>query len=181
MPKRQINIGHPDHGHGGKTGHQSIETQARGNKEAKIKELIQRKHEKAQRKFNARVEREINGIVSKAELEIHPVADKAFANVKKQIKDPKKFALCALAIDEFVFREIKKLFETNPVLAPHVTKEFWTPKLRDEYGWLAAGQKSNLLSILLGKKIDVKKQQKILRDVRAQSQNVTKWEVGRMT
>jgi hypothetical protein len=181
MPKKQINIGHSDHGRGGKTGHQSIETQARGDREARINDIIKRKQEKTQRQFRARVEREIQDIVKQGEREIVPIANMAFSHVKKQIHDRKKYALFMLAIDEFVFRKMTQLFNENKFIAPHLSADFWTIEIKDKYGWLEPKQKTELYSLLLGTKLTLKRQQRLIRDIKAQSKNVERWAVGRMT
>jgi len=153
MPKVNINIGHPSHGRGGKTGHQSIEKQARGNKEVNRQEVIKRKQESTRRKFNARAEREIQGIVDKGINEIIPLANRAFANVKKLVHNRRKYALFVLAIDEFVFKKIQKDFEANEFIFPHMGEGFWTPEMRDKYGWLVPSEKAKLFAELLGKKL----------------------------
>ena len=150
MPKRKIVIGHPDHGRGGKTGHQSLETQARGDKAAKEREKQQKREEKRKQKFSVRSEREINSIILGAQKDLIPTANKAKQTIELRLKqggiNKEKYAISMLSIDEFVINEIKKRFKENPVIGEHVDGVNW-----DNFRWLESNDRGRLFLILIGK------------------------------
>ena len=180
MPKKQIVIGHKDHGRGGKTGHQSLETQARGNRVAKELEKTKRNQEKNKRKFSAKAERELKKIVDAAKKDLIPLAENAKKTIEKQVKqggmNTNKFVSCLLAIDEYVLSEIKKRFKENPLVGPLSEEIEW-----DNFRWLEGDVRTHLFLLLIGKKPTIKKQQRIMKNIESQTKNVPKWAIGRMT
>ncbi len=172
MPKGKV------HGKGGH-GRHSREVQRKFEHEQKVREQQKRAVESRERKFSAQAEIAVKGIVAKGEKEIVPIANQAKQKLELIAKrgglNAEGFILRLLAIDKFVLREMKKLFQENAFTKDYLDSINW-----ENYHWLDANMRTELLTRIIGKNPRVKKQQRILEEIENQSRKVSELASGRL-
>jgi hypothetical protein len=172
MPKGKV------HGQGGH-GRYSREAQAKFEHGQKIKTQQERAVQTRQRKFSAQIEKAIKGIVAKGEKEIVPTANKAKQKLEEIAKsegiNQEGYVIRMLAIDKFVISEMQKLFKENVIVKDYLDAVDW-----ENYHWLNSRTRTALLTKIIGKNPRIKKQRRILEEIKRQSNKVNALAGGRL-
>jgi len=164
------------HGQGGH-GRFSRELQRGYASRLEAEEKIRRAQEANMRKFEARVEREIELIKVDVEKTVFPTVIKARNNLEQRAKrgglGGDAFVIRMLALDEYVVEEIRKRFEANEITKPHLAEMDY-----NKFRWLPDTDRTGLMMRLLGKNPSVSKQRRILGDIKRFCKDVPRWALG---
>jgi len=167
MAKRNIGLGHPDHGRGGKSGHQTSETHTRNVTIGKVNERIMRAHAKAERKQ----ERNIAELTSHIQLELIPKVNALSQRLREDLSRRRGTVntniLKVLALNKWYIDEIEKY-----MLQKKIILEKLTSGERQQISLIAEGDHVRYLTTLLGENPSALR----TRDV---DEQLTKW-VGRV-
>jgi len=122
MSKRSINLGHPDHGRGGKSGHQTVETHGRNVTRQKVKEKLERRQEKAERKK----ERNISSLMEKLTTDVVPKVNELYARIRKELehgsRSKRTTLIKILAVNEWYIGEIERQLISKKISFEPLTK-----------------------------------------------------------
>lgn len=142
---------------------------------AKLK--IQRAQEAKERQLTERVKRQIEIVGNRFEAEIVPALAKVRIQLEQRARNgglsKEAFVLRVLAMDEFSINEIRKRMNENEIIKPF-TKEIDFKKHRP----LSDADRSELLTIVIGKKPSPQRQRSILRQIQQLSKEVPRWALG---
>jgi hypothetical protein len=163
MSKRKINLGHPDHGKGGKTGHQNVETHGGNVTRARIGDLVERRKAKAVRKQK----RNIAQLMEKLNLDTVPKVNALYARLRIEMNSSKgskrTMKVKVLAINEWYIDHIQK-----QMIKKRLTHTPLTIEEREQISLIEKGDHSRFLEDLLGEKITDYK-------VKALQEQIDKW------
>jgi hypothetical protein len=164
------------HGQGGH-GRFSRELQRGYASRLEAEEKIKRAQEANARKFEARVEREIEAIKLNTEKTVFPIVTKARTNLELRARrgglGGDAFVIRMLALDEYVVGEIRKRFEANEIIKPYSGEVNY-----GKFRWLPDEDRTRLFTLVLGKNPSVQKQRRILGDIRKFCKDVPRWALG---
>ena len=141
------------------------------------KEKIARAQEAKQRQLTDRVKREIEVVENKFESEIVPALARVRIELEQRAKNGglsrEAFVLRVLAIDEFAIAEIRKRMNANEIIKPF-TRDIDFKKHRP----LSDADRSELLTMVIGRKPRVQRQKSILKQIQLLSKDVPRWALG---